>query len=65
VMVTSVPWQLESSQNRNLERLDATLSRGPARGPRGPRHPADSGPADSGPDGGGEAPVSSTPADRA
>jgi hypothetical protein len=38
-MVTSVPWQLHSSQAKNLERLDATLSRGPARGPRGPRTP--------------------------
>ena len=80
VMVTSVPWQLESSQNRNLDRLDATLSRGPARGPRGPRNPAartgapDSpgggapggGPSDGGvSDGGGETPVSPTPADRA
>ena len=73
VMVTSVPWQLESSQNRNLERLDATLSRGPARGPRGPRNPAARPGAPTGgqagsagsPDGGGEAPVSSTPADRA
>ncbi|MEV4760190.1 APC family permease [Micromonospora sp. NPDC049559] len=35
VMVTSVPWQLASTANKNLDRLDATLSRGPARGPRG------------------------------
>lgn len=35
VMVTSVPWQLKSLENRNIERLDATFSRGPARGPRG------------------------------
>ncbi|GIJ51855.1 amino acid transporter [Virgisporangium aliadipatigenens] len=35
VMVTSVPWQLKSLENRNIERLDATLVRGPARGPRG------------------------------
>ena len=35
VMVTSVPWQLASSARKNLDRLDATLSRGPARGPRG------------------------------
>jgi len=35
VMVTSVPWQLESSARKNLDRLDATLRRGPARGPRG------------------------------
>ncbi|MEV4622778.1 APC family permease [Asanoa sp. NPDC049573] len=34
VMVTSVPWQLASSQTRDLDRLDATLIRGPARGPR-------------------------------
>jgi hypothetical protein len=34
VMVTSVPWQLASSQSRDLDRLDATLIRGPARGPR-------------------------------
>ncbi len=32
VMVTSVPWQLASSQNKDLKRLDA--ARGPARGPR-------------------------------
>jgi hypothetical protein len=35
VMVTSVPWQLASTANKDLNRLDATLSRGPARGPRG------------------------------
>ncbi|HEX5543137.1 MAG TPA: APC family permease [Micromonospora sp.] len=34
VMVTSVPWQLASTARKNLDRLDATLSRGPARGPR-------------------------------
>ncbi|AXH91288.1 MULTISPECIES: APC family permease [Micromonospora] len=34
VMVTSVPWQLASTAGKNLDRLDATLSRGPARGPR-------------------------------
>jgi hypothetical protein len=34
VMVTSVPWQLQSSQDRDLERLDRNLRRGPARGPR-------------------------------
>ncbi|HEX5595650.1 MAG TPA: APC family permease [Micromonosporaceae bacterium] len=33
VMVTSVPWQLASTARKNLELLDATLSRGPARGP--------------------------------
>jgi len=35
VMVTSVPWQLKSVENRNIERLDRTFARGPARGPRG------------------------------
>ncbi|MDW5323780.1 APC family permease [Plantactinospora sp. KLBMP9567] len=35
VMVTSVPWQLASTARKNLDRFDATLSRGPARGPRG------------------------------
>ncbi|MCW3813308.1 APC family permease [Micromonospora sp. DR5-3] len=34
VMVTSVPWQLASTASKNLDRLDANLSRGPARGPR-------------------------------
>jgi amino acid transporter len=34
VMVTSVPWQLASTASKNLDRLDATLVRGPARGPR-------------------------------
>jgi amino acid transporter len=34
VMVTSVPWQLASTARRNLNRFDATLTRGPARGPR-------------------------------
>ncbi len=34
VMVTSVPWQLASTASKNLDRLDATLTRGPARGPR-------------------------------
>jgi amino acid transporter len=38
VMVTSVPWQLKSVDNRNIERLDRTFSRGPARGPRGESH---------------------------
>jgi len=32
VMVVSVPWQLASSQRKNLSRLDA--ARFPARGPR-------------------------------
>jgi hypothetical protein len=34
VMVTSVPWQLASTAAKNLDRFDAALSRGPARGPR-------------------------------
>jgi hypothetical protein len=34
VMVTSVPWQLRSSQDRDLDRFDRGLSRAPARGPR-------------------------------
>ncbi|MDR7273515.1 APC family permease [Catenuloplanes atrovinosus] len=34
VMVTSVPWQLRSSRDRDLNRLDQSLARGPARGPR-------------------------------
>jgi amino acid transporter len=34
VMVTSVPWQLRSSQDRDLSRLDRGLSLAPARGPR-------------------------------
>ncbi|BFU43028.1 APC family permease [Krasilnikovia sp. MM14-A1004] len=34
VMVTSVPWQLASSQDKDLERLDRDLTRAPARGPR-------------------------------
>jgi hypothetical protein len=34
VMVTSVPWQLRSSQDRDLERFDRGLSRAPRRGPR-------------------------------
>ncbi|MEU6076416.1 APC family permease [Micromonospora sp. NPDC047074] len=34
VMVTSVPWQLASTAGKDLSRLDATLTRGPARGPR-------------------------------
>ncbi|MEV1144615.1 APC family permease [Micromonospora sp. NPDC049799] len=34
VMVTSVPWQLASTASKNLDRLDATLSQGPPRGPR-------------------------------
>ncbi|WP_412752380.1 APC family permease [Krasilnikovia sp. M28-CT-15] len=34
VMVTSVPWQLRSSQDKDLERLDRDLTRAPARGPR-------------------------------
>jgi len=34
VMVVSVPWQLRSSQERDLDRYDRGLSRGPFRGPR-------------------------------
>jgi amino acid transporter len=34
VMVTSVPWQLNSTANKDFARLDATLARGPQRGPR-------------------------------
>jgi hypothetical protein len=34
VMVTSVPWQLASSSTKDLDRLDASLGRGVARGPR-------------------------------
>jgi amino acid transporter len=34
VMVTSVPWQLRSSQERDLERFDREMTRAPARGPR-------------------------------
>jgi hypothetical protein len=33
-MVTSVPWQLQSTQSMNLARLDRGFSRAPARGPR-------------------------------
>jgi amino acid transporter len=39
VMVTSVPWQLRSSQDRDLERLDRNLSQTPARGPRTRKNP--------------------------
>ncbi|MEV6346164.1 APC family permease [Actinoplanes sp. NPDC051851] len=34
VMVVSVPWQLQSSQDRDLARLDRGLNNAPARGPR-------------------------------
>jgi hypothetical protein len=34
VMVTSVPWQLASTNAKDLDRLDQSLARGPARGPR-------------------------------
>lgn len=40
VMVVSVPWQLASTASKNLDRLDAMLSRTPARGPRGTVPPA-------------------------
>jgi amino acid transporter len=39
VMVTSVPWQLESSIGKNLSRLDRGFAAGPLRGPRGPAAP--------------------------
>ncbi|MEU8243252.1 APC family permease [Actinoplanes missouriensis] len=39
VMVTSVPWQLRSSQDRDLDRLDRGLTRAPARGPRNRSEP--------------------------
>jgi amino acid transporter len=39
VMVTSVPWQLNSSVGRNLDRLDRGYAQGPVRGPRGQRLP--------------------------
>ena len=32
--MTSVPWQLRSSQDRDLDRFDRGLSHGPRRGPR-------------------------------
>ncbi|HEU5107125.1 MAG TPA: APC family permease, partial [Micromonosporaceae bacterium] len=34
VMVTSVPWQLESTASKDLARLDKSLARTPVRGPR-------------------------------
>jgi len=34
VMVTSVPWQLTSSTDKDMARYDATLTRSPQRGPR-------------------------------
>jgi amino acid transporter len=34
VMVTSVPWQLASTNAKDLDRLDQSLARSPARGPR-------------------------------
>jgi amino acid transporter len=34
VMVTSVPWQLASTNTKDLDRLDQSMARGPARGPR-------------------------------
>ncbi|MGI5244522.1 APC family permease [Dactylosporangium sp. CA-139066] len=39
VMVTSVPWQLSSIGDVDIDRLDATLSRGPKRGPRSAASP--------------------------
>ncbi|MFY1620124.1 APC family permease [Micromonospora sp. WMMD736] len=54
VMVVSVPWQLASTASKNLDRLDATLSNTPARGPRGtvPVAVAAPAPGESGPAGG-------------
>jgi hypothetical protein len=53
VMVTSVPWQLQSTANKDLERLDRELVRAPVRGPRARRprpaptdSPGGDGPAD-------------------
>jgi amino acid transporter len=34
VMVTSVPWQLASTETKDLDRFDRGMARGPARGPR-------------------------------
>jgi len=39
VMVTSVPWQLQSSIGKDLNRVDEALAHGPLRGPRGQRVP--------------------------
>ncbi|MDG4808559.1 APC family permease [Micromonospora sp. WMMD1120] len=56
VMVVSVPWQLASTASKNLDRLDAALSRTPARGPRrtaapvAPAASAETGPAGRGSD---------------
>jgi len=43
VMVTSVPWQLASTSTKDLDRLDASLGRGVARGPRTTAAPAPDG----------------------
>src|SRR4051812_32313362 len=40
VMVTSVPWQLRSSQDRDLDGFGRNMSRAPARGPRTRAEPA-------------------------
>jgi hypothetical protein len=34
VMVTSVPWQLDSSAGKDLDRIDRDFARTPSRGPR-------------------------------
>ncbi|RIV40874.1 APC family permease [Micromonospora radicis] len=52
VMVTSVPWQLASTAGKDLDRMDATLGRGPARGPRAA--PPSTPPVDSVPSGPGQ-----------
>lgn len=42
VMVTSVPWQLSSIDDVDIEKLDAAFTRGPQRGPRRtPENPAE------------------------
>jgi amino acid transporter len=70
VMVTSVPWQLASTAAKNLDRFDAALSRGPARGPRASgRLGAFAEPAAAGPQGdeagGGGPPAGGAPAGEA
>src|SRR4051794_11703348 len=70
VMVTSVPWQLRSSQERDLDRLDRDLSRAPARGPRTrgtdrPKPPVPTSPAAPAPPAAPVTPAGPGPADRA
>jgi len=56
VMVTSVPWQLNSSVGKDLKKFDRELAFGPLRGPRGQRvsHPPGKSPAASGAPSGGD-----------